>query len=178
MVTVDDPLDVVLEHLNRHDAVLVGSPHGPQAIATATDVLNYFYGIARPFVLLQEIELALRGLIDACVTEPELQQCIDRALRSKYQPRQPPARLHDMTFEDYRTIVSAKDNWRFFEGVLGRHRAVVESKLEQVRRIRNDVFHFRDSVSVIDHETLAATRYWLFDKALSLRDRDEPEIDE
>jgi predicted transcriptional regulator len=45
-VTVDDPLDLVLEHLNRHDAVLVDSPHGLQAIATGTDVLNYFYRIA------------------------------------------------------------------------------------------------------------------------------------
>jgi len=35
-VTVDDPLDRVLEHLNRHDAVLVKSPHGVQAITTGT----------------------------------------------------------------------------------------------------------------------------------------------
>src|SRR5688572_373528 len=30
-VTVNDPLDSVLEHLNRYDAVLVNSPHGVQA---------------------------------------------------------------------------------------------------------------------------------------------------
>ncbi|MGE3834542.1 MAG: CBS domain-containing protein [Acidimicrobiia bacterium] len=172
VVTVEDPLDLVLEHLNRHDAVLVESPHGIQAIATGTDVLNYFYRIARPFVLLQEIELALRGLIEACVSEAELAQCIDRALRKKYEGRgDPPERLREMTFEDYRSIVSAKDNWHFFDGVLGRNRELVASKLEQIRRIRNDVFHFRDPVSVIDHETLAGTRYWLFDKATALRAR-------
>lgn len=172
-VTVDDPLDLVLEHLNRHDAVLVDSPHGVQAIATSTDVLNYFYRIARPFVLLQEIELALRALIDACITEVELRQCIDRALRKKYelQNREPPTRLGDMTFEDYRSIVAAKDNWEFFKGTLGQNRELVASKLEQVRRIRNDVFHFRDSVSVVDHETLAAARHWLFDKARSMEER-------
>lgn len=172
-VTVDDPLDLVLEHLNRHDAVVVESPHGVQAIATGTDVLNYFYRIARPYVLLQEIELALRALIDACVTEVELRQCIDRALRKKYeaQKREPPSRLRDMTFEDYRSIVGAKDNWDFFKGVLGQNRELAASKLEQVRRIRNDVFHFRDPVSVVDHETLAAARHWLFDKARSMQER-------
>ena len=172
-VTVDDPLDLVLEHLHLHDAVLVGSPHGLQAIATATDVLSYFYRIARPYVLLQEIELGLRNLIDQCVTEAELEQCIDRALTKQYESRKkkPPTRLSDMTFEDYRTIIASKDNWEFFRGALGQNRELVSSKLEQIRRIRNDVFHFRDPVSAIDHETLAATRYWLFDKARSMRER-------
>lgn len=172
-VTVDDPLDLVLEHLNLHDAVLVGSPHGLQAIATATDVLSYFYRVARPYILLQEIELGLRNVINMCVTEAELQQCIDRALARQYEGRnkKPPTRLGDMTFEDYRSIIASRENWEFFCGALGRNRELVSSKLEQVRRIRNDIFHFRDPVSVIDHETLAATRYWLFDKARSMRER-------
>jgi glucan biosynthesis protein len=109
------------------------------------------------------------------VTEPELEQCVDRALRKKYESskQEPPTQLRNMTFEDYRSIVAAKDNWSFFKGVLGQSRELVASKLEQVRRIRNDVFHFRDPVSVADHETLTATRYWLFDKAQSMRVRDE-----
>jgi len=174
-VTVADPLERVLEHLNRHDAVLVKSPHGVQAIATGTDVLKYFYRIAGPYVLLQEIELALRNLIQSCVSGPEHDVCIERALRKKYDnaKRELPARLDEMTFEDYRSIVTAKDNWNFFCGVLGRNRDLVAAKLEQIRRIRNEVFHFRsDSISVMDHQTLAAARDWLFDKATRLRDRE------
>lgn len=142
-------------------------------------MLNYFYRVARPFVLLQEIELALRGLIETCVSESQLRECVERALRKKYEGRgEPPWQLRDMTFDEYRNIVSAKGNWEFFEGVLGRNRELVASKLEQVRKIRNDIFHFRDSVSVVDHQTLAAARNWLFDKALALRarDRTEPSI--
>jgi CBS domain-containing protein len=171
-VTVQDSLDLVLEHLSRHDAVLVSSPHGLQAVATATDVLVYFYRVARPFVLLQEIELALRTLIEACVSPEELNECVQRALSKKYErdKRPLPSGLSNMTFEDYRTIVSAKDNWSHFNGVLGRSRELVASKLERVRTIRNDVFHFRESLSVIDYETLAATRNWLFDKDHSLRE--------
>jgi CBS domain-containing protein len=165
-VTVQDSLDTVLEHLNRHDAVLVTSPHGLQAVATASDVLNYFDRVARPFVLLQEIELSLRALLRGCLTDAELKACAEHALRSKYggDASRVPSRLEDMSFEEYRTITSAKENWPLFEGVLGRSRELVASKLSRVRDIRNSIFHFREPVSVFDHETLTTTRNWLLDK--------------
>lgn len=165
-VTVQDSLDTVLEHLNRHDAVLVTSPHGLQAVATAADVLNYFVQVAKPFVLLQEIELSLRALLRGCLTDAELEACAGYALRSKYggDISRIPLRLEDMSFEEYRAIVSAKDNWPHFEGVLGRSRELVASKLLRVRDIRNSIFHFREPVSVLDHETLTITRNWLLDK--------------
>ncbi len=171
-VTVQDSLEQVLEYLNQHDAVLVESPHGIQAVATSTDVLNYFYRVARPFVLLQEIELALRSLIDACVSDAQLQECVERALGKKYESdnRVLPSRLDEMTFEEYRTIISARGNWKHFDGVLGRSRELVASKLERIREIRNHVFHFRGQISVIDHQTLVATRNWLFDKDRSRRE--------
>jgi hypothetical protein len=49
-VTVEDSLDSVLEQLKKYEAVLVSSPRDLQAVATATDVLNYLSTIARPFV--------------------------------------------------------------------------------------------------------------------------------
>ena len=68
-VTVKDSLHSILSQLERHDALLVDSPHGLQAVATPSDVLRYFYNVARPFILLQEIELALRELIEVCARE-------------------------------------------------------------------------------------------------------------
>jgi CBS domain-containing protein len=171
VVTVDHSLDIVLEHLERHDAVLVGSPHGPQAIATPTDVLQYFYRIARPFVLLQEIELALRDLMHVCTSESGLKECMNRALAGKYGAinQKVPASLHEMSFEDYRTIITNKENWPLFAEVLGKNRQLVASKLERVREIRNRIFHFREDISVLDHQVLAITRQWLFDKTEGLR---------
>jgi CBS domain-containing protein len=175
-VTVDDALDEVLDHLNRSDAVVVRSPHGLQAIATATDALNYFARVARPFVLLQEIELSLRALIGACVSGEQLDGCIERALKSKYEhaSRPLPRELTNMTLEDYRTLVTARSNWEFFEGSIGRNRDLVANKLERIVKIRNSVFHFREPVSVADHQTLAGMRNWLLDKARSL----EPSTEE
>lgn len=76
-VTVTDSLHSVLSSLEQHEALLVDSPHGLQAIITSFDVLHYFYRVARPFILLQEIELALRSLIELCAPGPKLKECID-----------------------------------------------------------------------------------------------------
>jgi hypothetical protein len=171
VVTVNDSLDVVLEHLNRHDAVLVESPRGIQAIATATDVLGYFFRIARPFVLLQEIELALRELIEFCAPPEALKECIEKALsRKREDDKRPlPTNLRDMTFEEYRSLINCKENWHVFQGVLGHNRELVASKLERAREIRNKVFHFREDISIIEHETLSGVRQWLFDKVTHLK---------
>ena len=69
-----------------------------------------------------------------------------------------------MTFEDCRSIITSKRNWGLFEGIFGRNRDLVSVKLERIRDIRNDVFHFRADISVLDYQTLANTHGWLLDK--------------
>ncbi len=165
-ITVKESLYSILHLLDRNDAVLVDSPHGLQAVATPSDVLRYFYKVARPFILLQEIELALRNLIEICAPNEELTTCIDRALAKSYQARNRPvpATLFEMTFEDYRTIITCSANWPVFEGLLGHNRDLVSAKLERLREIRNEVFHFRSDISLLDHQHLTTSRDWLLGK--------------
>lgn len=170
-VTVEHGVDEVISLLERHEFVLVESPRGLQAIATAIDLLRYFYQVARPFVLLGEIELSLRALIQICIPTERLSDALHRSLESVYQDRRRPAprELHEMTFEDYRMVIGAKDNWNFFEGILGKNRQIVLAKLDRTREIRNSVFHFRGDVTILDHQTLAAARDWLLEKAKKAR---------
>jgi len=165
-VTVHDSLDTVLAYLEKFDAVLVTSPRGLQAVATSYDALVFFYGVARPIVLLQEIELSLRSLISSCLNHEELMACIEASMGARYATlnRPLPTSLQQLTFDEYRSLISANKNWRHFDGVLGRNRALVNSKLEVARRIRNQIVHFREPLSVEDYETLVTTRNWLFDK--------------
>ena len=46
---------------------LVGEPNRLQGIVTAMDILRYMYGVASPFVLIAEVELALRALMQLAV---------------------------------------------------------------------------------------------------------------
>lgn len=143
-VTVKDSIHSILNRLERHDALLVDSPRGLQAVATPSDVLRYFYRVARPFILLQEIELALRSLIEICAPENKLQACVAKSLTKVYQSRgRPlPTDLREMTFEEYRTIIKCADNWPMFEGTFGHNKDLISAKLERLRIIRNEVFHF------------------------------------
>jgi len=165
-VTVKESIHSILSLLERHDALLVDSPHGLQAVATASDVLRYFYRVARPFILLQEIELALRNLIELCAPGDKLKETTDRALVKTYEARKwaVPTSLKAMSFEDYRAIITCSANWPVFEGLLGHNRDLVSAKLERLREIRNEVFHFRSDISLLDHQHLATSRDWLLGK--------------
>ncbi len=169
-VTVKDPLDALLEHLERHDAVLVSSPHGLQAVVTAFDVLDYFYRVARPFVLLQEIELGLRGLLGQIVEQDDLEGFLASALRGKYEAvkRPIPTRLDQMTFEDARTAITSRENWNYLNGSIPGTREMVSARLDRVREIRNSVFHFRGSVTIQEYQALVTTRDWLLRLRLRL----------
>jgi len=69
-----------------------------------------------------------------------------------------------MSFEDYRTIITCSGNWPVFERLLGHNRELVSVKLERLREIRNDVFHFRDNISLFNHQHLKSSRDWLLGK--------------
>ena len=176
-VTVEDSLHSVFHLLSKEEALLVDSPQGLQAITTAWDFLAYFYRIAHPYILLREIELSLRELIRRCAPDEQLADAARVALQKKYKnlgKGTVPTNLHEMTFDDYRAIVDNKTNWPLFEGVLGRNRELVGSRLSKLRDIRNDVFHFRaEQLDGADHTALASSREWLLRAAGRLPDRSE-----
>ena len=60
---------------------------------------------------------------------------------------------------------------RCFTRTFGPNRALVLGHLDAVREIRNQVFHFRDDVSVEQLDTLVAARVWLSRKVRTARSR-------
>ncbi len=152
----------LIDILDARDSVVVSGPENLMAILTPMDVLRYLYSIANAFVLIEEIELALRTLIrEALSGEEQLQLCIRNALAEKYDGREPPRRLEDMTFDEYIALVRDGRNWKMVEEAFGGTRERARGRLEPVRHLRNDVFHFRRELSVEDHERLATCRGWL-----------------
>jgi CBS domain-containing protein len=166
-VSVRDSLHSVLPMLEERETLLVGSPSSLQAVATPSDALRYLYRLSKPFVLIGEIENALRSLIEMRTPGDVLNSCIDNSIRKMYeaQDRSVPERLDEMSFEDLRSIVTSGKNWEFFQGTLGNNRALISSKLERIRVLRNKVLHFRGELETLDHHDLLAMRDWLRDKA-------------
>jgi CBS domain-containing protein len=151
--------------IDRSDSVLIGSPNRLQGIVTAMDILRYLYRVASPFVLIGEVELAIRALMQMAVDPVTLAACAHECLKDKYEAETMPTELQAMTFNDYIQIVGDGRRWGHFEPFFGGNRVRTRAKLEQLRDIRNVIFHFRREITVEEHQTLAANRDWMLRKA-------------
>jgi hypothetical protein len=128
------------------------------------DFLRYLYNVASPFVMVSEIELALRALIGLAVSPEELMEFALCSLSESYAQKEVPKTLKGMTFDNYRMII-CHGNWPKFEPILGGNRARTSAKLKQIGDLRNDLFHFKREMGLQDHETLSGHRDWLLLKA-------------
>ena len=159
---LNDEFRNLIDVLDERDAVVVSGPESLVAILTPMDVLRYLHSVANAFVLIEEIELALRSLIAGAVPDASLfQSCVENALSSKYKEGELPGRLEDMTFDDYVALLRDGRNWKRFAPAFGGTRERTRGRLEPVRDLRNDVFHFRRELSVEDHQRLTTCRNWL-----------------
>jgi len=162
---VTEELARVFDFLERDNGVLVGAPDRLIGILTPMDFLRYLYRVASPFVLISEIELALRALIHIALSPEELESAAKRSLAKAYGGEENvPRELEEMSFDNYRTIIGNGQTWSSFEPVLGGTRERAVGKLKVAGTIRNDVFHFRREISLEEHESLANHRNWLLSK--------------
>lgn len=167
---VYDELSSIIEELNIKDAVLVGLENRLQGVITTIDALRYFYRVASPYVMLLEVELAIRELIRECVSQNELNVCIERCLASYYAKAgsSAPNCLEEMTLHDYVTMVICKQNWDIFSRVFGGNRHIAQAKLEPMADLRNVVFHFKRGLTAEEYDLMRNTRDWLLKKVKKL----------
>lgn len=152
----------MIDDLDHLDAVLVGTPEGLTAIISAMDILRYLYGVTSPFVLVAEIELAVRALMTWSASAPQLQDCFKKSLSHIYQEQNHPSTVDELTFSDYASVIGHGDNWeKHFKETFGSTRADVRAKLSGVAEIRNHLFHFRREISGEEFEELTLVRDWL-----------------
>jgi len=162
---VTEEMSRVFDAMDRDNGVLIGTPERLVGILTPMDFLRYLYHVASPFVMVSEIELALRALIRIALTPEQIVAAAKRSLTSIYGAEDKvPTSLEEMTFDNYQSLVSYGDNWKELEPVFGGTRIRASAKLKEVGAIRNDVFHFKREITMQDHETLAILRNWLLSK--------------
>jgi CBS domain-containing protein len=151
-------LAAILTAIEAKGAVLVGSEDDLLAVATATDVSNFLWEASRPFLLLQDIELATRSLMALACREPsELARC----LRAATIPEEV-TRLEDLTLGDLLNVLTNGENYgRTFNRSFGGQRTLAQAQLVPVRDIRNKILHFRDDVSLDELNQLVEARVWL-----------------
>lgn len=163
------PLSEILDWIERDGAILLGDDDNLIAVATASDVARFLWETTYPFILIRDIELAIRDLMRcACPSESELQHRIDAVLP-------PPKDSDGKTLEDLtlgqliRVLLNSANFDQYFHRTFGRNSYLVESKLDPARIIRNKVFHFVANVSVEERRILYTTWRWLERKTLTVK---------
>ena len=162
---VTEEMSHVFDAMDRDNGILIGTPERLVGVLTAMDFLRYLYHVASPFVLVSEIELALRALIRIALTTEQIAEASRRSLGSAYGGEDKvPTSLEEMTFDNYQSLVAHGETWKDLEPVFGGTRIRASAKLKEVGAIRNDIFHFKREITIEDHETLANHRNWLLSK--------------
>ncbi len=169
-VQVTDELKSVFDSMNRDNGVLVGTAEQLQGVLTPMDFLEYLYQVASPFVLLSEIELALRALVRTCMSEQEIAEAAKLTLKSLYKDREEriPTQLADMTFDNYQLLICHGETWSKFEKLFGGMRDRLRAKLKEIGTLRNDLFHFKRAIQLYEHEQLLKHRNWFLLKLKSV----------
>lgn len=162
---VTEEMSRVFDAMDRDNGILVGTPERLVGILTPMDFLRYLYRVASPFVMVSEIELALRALIRIALTEEQIEAAAKRCNSTTHKGENAmPTSLEDMTFGNYHSLISHGENWSGFELVFGGTRTRTSGKLKEVGAIRNDLFHFKREITLQDHEILAGHRNWFLSK--------------
>lgn len=160
---VTEEMSRAFDAMDRDNGILIGTPERLVGILTPMDFLRYLYRVANPFVMVSEIELALRALIQIALNAEEIAAAAKRSLSSAYSG-EVPITLEEMTFDNYQTLVARGETWPRFKLVFGGTRPWVSAKLKEIGVIRNDLFHFKREITRQDQSILADHRNWLLIK--------------
>jgi predicted transcriptional regulator len=174
---VTEEMSQVFEVMDRDNGVLIGTPERLVGVLTPMDFLRYLHQVASPFVMVSEIELALRALIRLAMSPETIIEAAKRCLLAAYgREDNVPTLLEDMTFDNYQSLISHGDNWPDLEPLFGGTRARTSGKLKEIGALRNDLFHFKREITIQDHQTLAGHRNWLLNKIKQAEARRRMEI--
>ncbi len=159
----------VLVALDRDGAILVGDEGNLLAVATSSDLLGVLWRSARPFFVLQEIELAIRDLIKAAC--PSTKDLSERVAKGGGQGEwSGKADLHELTLGELLSVLLNRDNYReCFHRTFGPNRDLINSTLSPTRDVRNKIVHFRGDVTDDEMESLLAARRLMLRKVLTVK---------
>jgi CBS domain-containing protein len=153
----DTPLFDAVKIVMSREAVLVqGIDKKIVGLVTIADIGEQFVTLAEPFLILEQIENHIRTLLDGKFTKDQLEEALDSSVDGRKVDA-----ISDLTFGEYIRLLEKPDNWKSLK--LSMDRATFVKRLDDVRRIRNDVMHFHpDGISEEDVARLRETAKFFY----------------
>lgn len=133
IVHVSGDLFAVLPLVREHGYVLVqDEQHRIKWLLTASDIIDCFEQIARPYSHLSEIEHMLHKQLGKTFTSEEI---------AKVQQYDKTGKIEDCVFNDYVKLIAPPEHWARLKWP-GLDRVVFLNLLRQVKDVRNKIQHF------------------------------------
>lgn len=157
IVLYDTPLFDAVKTVMDHEVVLVrGQDKKITGLVTVTDIGEQFIALAEPFLILEQIENHIRAWLDGSFTGQQLKTALDPSDISREVET-----ISDLTFGEYVRLLENPKHWKTLK--LSLDRTIFTKRLNDVRRIRNDVMHFNpDGISNTDVDTLRETSQFFY----------------
>lgn len=161
-LTPDRTLFDVIDRLKKEYAVVITEDRKPVGIVTNYDIAHFFRDISEGLILIEDIEVTLRGFIKHAFPKSRaLLAALMKAFGADRRESSRPAREYDrMTFIDHVQLITAEENWLKFEQVLG-PKEYFRQMMQQVGDIRNQTVHFRGRPNAVQLDALKKASHWL-----------------
>jgi CBS domain-containing protein len=160
IISPDSDIFEALDLLKNFYAIIVVEDRKPLAVLTNYDTTHYFRDFSEGLILVEDIEVSLRSLIEITFTD---QRTYREALQKILGPHSTNEEenipeLENFTFRDILLVITK--NWPAFEKTLG-DRGMFINVMEPIREIRNQLAHFRGKIEPIQRDALLNARTWL-----------------
>lgn len=134
----DEELTDFAEKVEERGFALIGNPKKLESIVTSHHLVDFFMRKTEVFLVLREIETAIRYLIRQKIRDEALGDVL-ASIHSK-DGREQPTELEELSFDELRNLII--ERWKDFKDIFA-DRERTDDDLTRIRDIRNAVFHFR-----------------------------------
>jgi CBS domain-containing protein len=142
-------------------AVIVEDNNKPVGIVTNFDTASYFRDLSEDLIVVEKIESELREYIRYAFPESSVEKALHNAFKNNPRFQDSLGKsVDDLSLAEYVQVIQAEENWAKFEGAF-EPRSMFRSYMENVRKIRNQLAHFRGKLDQNQKKTLLAAKTWI-----------------
>lgn len=143
-------------------APVVVEENKPVGILTGKDMTRFFRSLFEGIILVERIESRLREYISQAFPDPAV---LNEAAKIAFgpgpnHPEYPARNPSRFNFADNILFICDGDLWPVYEQALG-SREMFMQLMDRVRRVRNNLMHFRGSLSFGEQDALRKALSWL-----------------
>lgn len=152
----------IMPVLARTYAVVVTQHDKPIGIVTDFDIADFLAQWSEGIALVDDIETRLRAFIVRLFpTENAMRGALYHTFNKNLTPEDDRFRTYDkLSFRDHVLLIETKENWPRFEPYFA-PKTTFHNYLEPVDAIRNQIAHFRGTLTPAQLKTLRAAAKWL-----------------